>query len=122
MRVPAIVFTVALGLALTSHPAIAQTTKSAKPSASHGSLAGKLESYDPVTRTLKIKSGKDEQQIMLANNAVVHQGAKTLSTDELASRQGQNVKVRYTVTNNEKMADSVTLAGAPPHAAAAKKQ
>ena len=117
MRVPAIIVTVALGLALSSHSAIAQTAKSSKPSASHGSIAGKLESYDPATRTLKIMSGKTEQQIMLANNAVVHQGAKTVSTDELASRQGQNVKVRYTVTNNEKMADSVTLAGAQPRAA-----
>jgi hypothetical protein len=121
MRVPAIVVTVALGLALTSHTAAAQTTKSVKPSASHGSVAGKLESYDPATRTMKIKAGKNEQEITLASTAVVHQGAKTLSTDELASRQGQNVKVRYTVTDNHKTADSVTLAAAAPHAAAKKQ-
>jgi len=121
MRVPAIVATVALGLALTSHTAMAQTTKSTKPSATHGSIAGKLESYDPATRTMKIKSGKNEQQVTLASNAVVHQGAKTVSTDELTSRQGQNVKVRYTMTNNEKTADSVTIAGTPPHAASPKK-
>lgn len=94
MRVPATVAAVALGLVLTTHTAIAQTTQSLKPSASHGSIAGKLESYDPATRTLKIKSGKSEQQVTLASNAVVHQGAKTLSPDELASRQGQNVKDR----------------------------
>ncbi|MGB2713549.1 MAG: hypothetical protein WBC51_05180 [Vicinamibacterales bacterium] len=122
MRVRALIVTVALGLALASHTAMAQTTKSAKQSASHGSISGKLESYDPATRTMKIKSGKSEQQIMLSSNAVVHQGAKTLSTDELASRQGQNVKVRYTVTNNEKTADSVTLAGAPVHPATAKQK
>jgi hypothetical protein len=122
MRIPAIVVTVALGLALTCHSAIAQTAKTAKPSASHQSISGKLESYDPATRTMKIKAGKNEQQIMLASDAVVHQGAKTVSTDELASRQGQNVKVRYTVSNNQKTADSVTLAGAAPHSSAAKKQ
>jgi hypothetical protein len=121
MRIPAIVVTVALGLALASHSAMAQTAKPAKPSASHQSVSGKLESYDPATRTMKIKAGKNEQQIMLSSDAVVHQGAKTLSTDELASKQGQNVKVRYTVSNNQKTADSVTLAGAAPRAAAAKK-
>jgi hypothetical protein len=121
MQVRALIVTVALGFALASQSVMAQTSKATK-SPAHGSISGKLESYDPATRTLKIKAGKNEQQIMLANNAVVHQGAKTLSTDELASKQGQNVKVRYTVSKDQKTADSVTLAGGAPRAAAAKKQ
>jgi hypothetical protein len=122
MRVPAIVLTLAVGVAMAGHASAAQTTKPAtKATATHGSISGKLESYDPATRMLKIKAGKGEQQITLASNAVVHQGAKTLTVDDLAAQQGHDVKVRYTVANNEKTADSVTIAAAPRRGTQAKR-
>ena len=100
--------------------AAAQTSKPAK-AATHASIAGTLESYDPATRMVKVKTGKTEQQFTLASNAVVHLGAKTLSVDDLASQQGHNVKVRYTMMNNEKTADSITIAGASHRGASAKR-
>jgi phage baseplate assembly protein gpV len=123
MRVPVIVATLAVALAMAGQSAAAQSMKSSssKPAATHGSVAGKLQSYDAATKTLKIKAGKGEQEFTLANNAVVRQGAKTLTADELASHEGQTVKVRYTVANNQKTADSITIAGMAPHAASAKK-
>ena len=118
MRVPVIVAALAVALAFASQGAAAQMTKpSSKTSATHGSVAGKLQSYDAATRTLKVKAGKGEQEFTVASNAVVHQGAKTLTTDELASHEGQNVKVRYTLANNQKTADSITIAGAPASSA-----
>lgn len=107
---------------MAGHAAAAQGAKpTTKAAATHGSISGKLESYDPATRTLKIKAGKNEQQIMLASNAVVHQGAKTLTADDLAAQQGHEVKVRYTLANNEKTADSVTIAGGPHRGTQAKR-
>ena len=123
MRVPVIVATLALALAIAGPVAAAQATKSSssKPAATHGSVAGKLESYDAATKTLRVKAGKNDQEFTLASNAVVRQGAKTLTADELASLQGQTVKVRYTVVNSQKTADSITVAGATHHASTAKK-
>jgi hypothetical protein len=113
MRVSAIVATCALVLAVASQATAAQSSKTAK--ASHGSIAGKLESYDASSRTMKVRAGKAEQEFKLTSNAVVHMGAKTLTADDLSSHQGQNIKVRYTVTDKDKMADSITIADTPHH-------
>ena len=113
MRFPAILAMCALVLAGASQAAAAQSSKPAK--ASHGSVAGKLESYDAANRTVKIHAGKGEQEFKLTSNAVVHMGAKTLPVDDLSSHQGQNVKIRYTVTDKDKMADSITIADTSHH-------
>ena len=113
MRVSAIVATCALVLAMAGQAMAAQTSKPAK--ATHGSVAGKLESYDASNRTMKVRAGKGEQEFKLTNNAVVRMGAKTLTADDLATHQGQNIKVRYTVSDKNKMADSVTIADTSHH-------
>lgn len=122
MRVPVIVVTLAVALAMAGQVAAAQAAKPAKSAAAHSAIAGKLESYDASTRMLKIRTGKNEQEFTLAANAVVHQGAKTLMADDLASHQGQSVKVRYTVANSQKTADSITIAGATHRASTAKRE
>ena len=123
MRVPVIIATLAVALAMAGQASAAQATKSStsKPAASHASVAGKLQSYDTATRMLKIKAGKGEQEFTVASNVVVRQGAKTLTTDDLSSHEGQNVKVRYTVANNQKTADSITIVGSA-RTSAAKRQ
>lgn len=64
---------------------------------------------------MKVRAGKAEQEFKLTSNAVVRLGAKTLTADDLSSHQGQNIKVRYTVTDSDKMADSITIAETPHH-------
>ena len=61
------------------------------------------------------RPGFPEQEFKLTSNAVVRMGAKTLTADDLSSHQGQNIKVRYTVTDSDKMADSITIADTPHH-------
>jgi hypothetical protein len=99
---------------MAGHATAAQSSKAAK--ATHGSIAGKLESYDAANRTMKVRAGKAEQEFKLTTNAVVRMGAKTLTADDLSSHQGQNIKVRYTVSDKDKMADSITIADTAHHA------
>jgi hypothetical protein len=113
MRVSVIVATCALVLAVAGHATAAQSTKT--PKVNHGSVAGKLESYDAANRTMKLRAGTAEQEFTLTSDAVVRMGTKTLTADDLASHQGQNIKVRYTITASNKMADSITIADTPHH-------
>ena len=113
MRVSLIVAACALVLAVAGPATAAQSTTT--PKINHGSVAGKLESYDASNRTMKVRAGKAEQEFKLTSNAVVRMGAKTLTAGDLASHQGQNIKVRYTVTDSSKMADSITIADTPHH-------
>src|SRR5919109_5476894 len=97
MRVPVIVAALVAAVAIGGQAAAAQTSKSpAKAKSHHEAVAGKLQSYDASSKTLKIQTPKGEEQFMLAGNAVIRQGTKMLKADDLASQSGQNVKVRYT--------------------------
>jgi phage baseplate assembly protein gpV len=123
MRFPAIVAAVVVAAAAISGQAIsAQATKPAKTTSHHEAVAGKLQSYDASSKVLKVQTSKGEQQFTVANDAVVRQGAKKLTADDLASHSGQNVKVRYTESNGQKMADSITVAGGPAQSASTKKK
>jgi phage baseplate assembly protein gpV len=122
MRFPVIVAAMVAAAAITGQAIGVQTTKAAaQTKRHHEAVSGKLQSYDASSKLLKVQTPKGEEQFTIASDAVVRQGAKKLTADDLASHSGQNVKVRYTESNGQKMADSVTLAGGSMQASAKKK-
>ena len=85
--------------------------------------SGRIARVDSTARSVVVKQGTHELSFVLAANAVVMQGGKTLSPGDLASDVGRAVKVRYSATAGSKVADRVEVAQAPrkPAAKAARK-
>jgi hypothetical protein len=89
---------------------IAGSALAAPAKAKTQSIAGTLEKVDG--QTLTIQTQKGTEMVMLASSAKIQSGSKTLAASDLASQTGANVKVRYTETNGQKQAESVTVSSA----------
>jgi CO dehydrogenase/acetyl-CoA synthase alpha subunit len=110
----ALVAALALTTTMSAAPAQSTTSKSSTKSASHAShaqsLVGTLQKFDESGKTLTVQTSKGSETLPLAPNAKINAGSKTLSASDLATHTGAKVKVRYTESNGQKMAESVTLA------------
>lgn len=105
----------ALGV-LVAGMAYAAPTKSQEAWAS-----GNLDRFDAAARSVVVKQGTHEMTFVLASDAHVMQGKKTLQPSDLSGDVGRKVKVRYTANGATKVADRIEVAdGNRTHASKAK--
>ena len=96
------------------------TTSAAKTKApATHSVSGTLESYDASGKTVTVKGTKDTWTLGAAD-ARVWDGSKSVGLDDLSSRTGAKVTVKYTEAGGQKSASSIRLAAAH-HAKSASK-
>jgi hypothetical protein len=74
--------------------------------------SGRIARVDSAAHSVVVKQGTHELTFVLAANATLVQGGKTLSPGDLASDVGRAVKVRYSSTAGSKVADRVEVAQA----------
>jgi hypothetical protein len=104
---------VAAMLAL-SGPVLAQGSGSkgkATTKAAAASAHGTLTAVDTAANSITLKSGKHEWTFSLAQDAVIHEGSKTITIADLAGHKGHDAKVHYTESAGSKVATSVMVAG-----------
>ena len=75
---------------------------------------GQLERYDPAAKSLVVKQGAHEMTFTLKSDAQLMQCKKTVQASDLTSDVGHNVKVRYKMDGNTKLADRIEIASAAP--------
>jgi hypothetical protein len=102
--------------AQAAHTKAATTAKAQTPKSQ--SAMGKVTKYDASTRTLTISTKKGEESFVLASDARVMDGAKSVT--DLSSAVGENAKVHYTEANGVKTAQSISVSGASMAKANAK--
>jgi hypothetical protein len=107
MRRPSL-FT-ALGVLVVSGMASAAPAKAPEAWAS-----GSLDRFDPSTQSVVVKQGTHEMTFVLAADAHLTQGKKSVTPAELGSEVGHTVKVRYTTSGTQRIADRVEVADATP--------
>jgi|GEM_PF-3755931 len=106
------------GPAMAAQAAHSKAATTAKSQGKSQSAMGKVTKYDASTRTLTISTKKGEESFVLASDAKVMDGAKSVS--DLSSAVGDNAKVHYTEANGVKTAQSISVSGAPMANANAK--
>jgi hypothetical protein len=94
--------------------ALAATTF-AGPAKPHETWAsGKIERVDTGAKSLVVTQGTHEMTFVLAADAHLTQGKKSVTPAELGSEVGHTVKVRYTTSGTQRIADRVEVADATP--------
>lgn len=121
----------ATALIVAASVSFAQTGKSGTAKSTHAktgaaksmgkSAVGKISKYDPASRTLTITTAKGNESFVLSDKAAVHEGSKTISADDLASRTGQSAKIRYAESNGTMRAEMVTVASNKTAKSSSKK-
>jgi hypothetical protein len=86
----AIIGTLALAATIFAAPA----TSAAKPKEEWAS--GQIERVDTAAKSVVVKQGTHEMTFVLAPDAQLITGKKTMQTADLANDIGRHVKVRYT--------------------------
>ena len=84
-----------------------------------GWAGGTIVRADAASRTITVKQGLDEQTYVLATDAELLAGKKTLPATDLATGVGQRVTIKYALDGTTRTASRVTLLGASRDAAAA---
>ena len=97
---------IVVGLSVPSYAA-----PSAKGNKSSGTWAsGQVERYDASSKTLVLKQGAHEMTFVLAPDAKVSVGKKSVEPTDLANEVGHKAKVHYTAGAGTKTAHQVALA------------
>ena len=91
-----------------SDPKPAATPKPPKPAKSH-SASGVVESVDAAAKTLTVKGTKTTWTFDVTD-ARVWDGSKSVGLEDIASRTGAKVTIKYTDGEGKKSATSVRLA------------
>ena len=76
--------------------------------------SGQIKSVDGTAQTVVVTQGSHEMSFVIAPNAHLMDGKKTLQTKDLAQDVGRSVKVRYEAVANTKTADLVELTATKP--------
>lgn len=100
------------------------TTTFAGPAKPHEAWAsGRIERVDTTAKSLVVMQGSHEMTFVLAGDAHLMQGKKAVAPADLGGDVGRLVKVRYTTSGSQRIADRVEIGEATPTAAtsAAKK-
>jgi hypothetical protein len=95
-----------------------QNHQTAAPTAPpESALVGTIEHFEASGRRLILQTAADAHiAFILAPDAVVRLGSKTLPAAELASHRGRKAKVRYTQANGRRTAHWVVISSEPPRA------
>jgi hypothetical protein len=102
-------------LVLPAPAAAALAGHSAPPAMS---ATGTLEHYDAASRMLTLKTKKGDETFVVSDATTVHRGSKAATAAQLASWNGQPVKVRYSEAGGLRTASSVMVGGTHHHEAA----
>lgn len=81
------------------------------------SLIGTIERFDEAGRRLTLQTRDGHVAFVLAADATVRMGPRTLPLSELAKHHGRKAKVRYTLTGGRRTAHWVVVSSEPPRAA-----
>jgi hypothetical protein len=73
---------------------------------------GQIDHVDQAARSIVVKQGSHDMTFVLAPNATILEGKKTLQTSDLAGDVGHHVKVRYTMNGDSKVADRIEVSEA----------
>jgi hypothetical protein len=93
-----------------------QTAPPAAPSES--ALVGTIEHFEASARRLVLQTAADAHiAFILAPDAIVRLGSRTLPAAELASHRGRKAKVRFTQSNGRRTAHWVVISSDPPRGA-----
>ena len=84
---------------------------------SESSLIGTIDRFEEEARRLTIQTRDGRVAFVLAADATVRMGPRTLPFAELATSHGRKAKVRYTVANGRRTAHWVAVSSEPPRAA-----
>lgn len=104
----------AIGLVALGGSAFA-ASPAARPVA--GWTSGRIERVDAAAHTLVVTHGQRQVTFVLAPDARLLQGARTVSVADLGGDVGREVRVRYTMQGAQRLADQVSVAVAAPHQA-----
>jgi hypothetical protein len=77
------------------------------------SVVGTLDSVDPKTMQIVVRSESGKQMLHLQTSVTIRQGSKTVKTSELPAHKGERVKVRYRESGGMPQAEWIVLAAAP---------
>ena len=82
------------------------------------SLIGTIDRFDSTERRLTLKT-KDGNKIsfIVATDATIRMGPRTLVIQEVAAANGRRAKVRYTVSNGHRTAHWLAISSEPPREA-----
>jgi hypothetical protein len=89
------------------------TTTAVRPAES--SLIGTIDRFDSAERRLTLKT-KDGNKIsfVVATDATIRMGPRTLVIQEVAAESGRRAKVRYTTSDGRRTAHWVAISSEPP--------
>jgi hypothetical protein len=74
--------------------------------------SGQIERYDASASSVVVKQGTHEMTFVLAPDARLTVGSKTMPASDLANDVGRHVKIRYIVKDGSKVADRLEIATA----------
>jgi hypothetical protein len=110
MAAAALVALMSGGLAAQQPPAKPPSSPATlAPGAKEESATGKIVKFDATSRTLTLQTAKGEERFMLASNAKLNEGSRTLTAADLGGAVGQEAKVRYTTAGGQKTAMAVMV-------------
>jgi hypothetical protein len=115
MRLIAVAVVAVLALAIPAFAAQAKTDK-----AKTMTLSGTLQKVDG--QTLTVQTAKGSETVMLTPTAQIRRAGKSVAATDLGGESGSRVTIRYTENNGQKLAQSVTLAGASKTSAKVAKK
>jgi hypothetical protein len=101
-------------------PAIADPFVGALPAAerriaagvvpAESSLIGIIEAFEEAARRLVLQTKEERVTFVLAADAVIRLGSRTLTTAELATHRGRRAKVRFTQAAGRRTAHWIVIA------------
>jgi hypothetical protein len=104
--------------AATVSPGAPERQASAPAPAAESALVGTIERFEASARRLVLQTAADAHiAFILAPDAIVRLGSRTLSPAELAAHRGRKAKVRFTQANGRRTAHWVVISSDPPRSA-----
>lgn len=98
--------------------ALAATTFAAPAKPHEAWASGRIERVDTSSKSLVVTQGTHEMTFVLAADAHMTQGKKSVTAADLSGDIGRAVKVRYTTSGSQRIADRVDVAETTPAPAA----
>jgi hypothetical protein len=92
---------------------------SAQPLPSELWAGGVIVKVDTAARTVDVRQGDHQQTYVIAPEAEVKAGKKTVAATDVSASVGQQVRLKYTAAGDARTASRVTLLGVPTSGSAA---
>ena len=78
-------------------------------------LIGTIEHFEEAARQLVLQTKDATVPFIVATDAVVRMGSRTLPLGALATHRGRRAKVRYTQAEGRRTAHWIVISSEPPH-------